>query len=125
MPCQVNGKTYFTRRELAQHCKALGLNIGERTIRFWESEGLLPRPIRLPGKGNRVWHDNKILERLKLIGALRRHRSLGGIKQLLEASDGAISLAKWRSSRFRYHLMLLPNGSYALSILPVKEDTDG
>jgi len=74
--------TLISRAELAAKAQAAGLNITVRTLRYWASVGLIPKPIyREHGK---AYYPADLLHELSVIEALRRGRRVEAIKQWLK-----------------------------------------
>jgi DNA-binding transcriptional MerR regulator len=61
----------ITRAELARQAQIEGMNVTERTIRYWAGENLLPRPVRLRGHGTRAFYSTDLLEMVRALVALR------------------------------------------------------
>lgn len=51
--------------------RARGIDIGERTLRYWAQVGLIPKPLKVKGKGNRAFYPASLVDRLAAIKALR------------------------------------------------------
>lgn len=64
-----------------------------RTVRFYQGEGLLPKPVR---RGRDAVYGGEHVERLRLIGELRdRGLTLGVIKDLLARPRPVRTVAEW------------------------------
>lgn len=61
----------ITRAELARRAQAKGLDVTERTIRYWAGKDLIPRPVRLPGQGPRAFYPASLLDLIGAMVALR------------------------------------------------------
>ena len=48
-PLYFGGEEYVTRVELVRRAQAEGLDISDRTIRYWATYNMFPRPYRLEG----------------------------------------------------------------------------
>lgn len=59
-----------------------GLDISERTLRYWAKEKLIPPPEF--NRDRRACYPISLIERLRLIDQLRQPRTLHGIKQMVE-----------------------------------------
>ena len=67
-----------------------------RTIRFYQSERLLPKPRRDARDGRVARYGPEHVERLRLIGELRdRGLKLPAIRHLIEEGDASESVARW------------------------------
>ena len=78
----------FTLTELAGESE-----VSERTIRYYQSEKLLPRPEK---RGRDAVYRPDHLERIRLIVDLRdRGLSLGTIRDLVTTDDPAATVAAW------------------------------
>jgi DNA-binding transcriptional MerR regulator len=68
--------------------------VAPRTIRFYQSQGLLPKPRR---KGRDALYDDEHRERLQLVAELQdRGLTLGAIRDLLaQHNKAALSVADW------------------------------
>jgi DNA-binding transcriptional MerR regulator len=76
---------------LAELAAASG--VSERTIRYYQSEKLLPRPDK---RGREAVYRPDHLERVRLIVDLRdRGLSLGTIRELVGTEDPAVTVAAW------------------------------
>jgi DNA-binding transcriptional MerR regulator len=73
-----------------------------RTIRFYQSEGLLPSPVR---HGREARYSNDHVERLRFIGAMReRGLSLAAIREMLAAdATDETAIAGWLGLRDVLH----------------------
>jgi len=79
----------FTIDQLASHT-----GVPSRTIRFYQSKGALPSPVR---RGRKAYYDRGHVERLELIARLQdRGLQIRAIRNLLEQLDcGQASLEDW------------------------------
>ena len=83
-----DGEFAFTLSELATESE-----VSERTIRYYQSEKLLPRPEK---RGRDAVYRSDHLERICLIVDLRdRGLSLGTIRDLVTTDDPAATVAAW------------------------------
>ena len=58
----------LTRDEVVELLTDEGYDVSYRTIRYWESEGLLPSPIR---SGRRVYYDDTSISKIRFLCATR------------------------------------------------------
>lgn len=75
--------TVITRKELAKKAHDAGMNITERTLRFWAMKGLIPKPII---HNRRAYYDDGLMEKLQLIESMRA-KSLQEMKDIVWKSD--------------------------------------
>lgn len=84
--------SWLTLPDLVARAAAQGLDVPERTVRFYVSKGLLPAPVKAPFEGadGRVaWFPADALRRLKRIGQLKAQgMSLEQIARALEGRRG-------------------------------------
>jgi DNA-binding transcriptional MerR regulator len=84
--------------DVLAECEKLGLEVSERTFRYYSVLGLLPRPVkRPPGSGDaRVhYYEPSILDRLRQIRNLQAEgHSLKQVKKLLEATTAQSPLLR-------------------------------
>jgi DNA-binding transcriptional MerR regulator len=59
---------YYSREELAEKARMEGMDVSERTIRYWEYLGLLPRAQR---QGQCVYHHESVLSMMRIIYTLK------------------------------------------------------
>lgn len=102
--------TMMSRSEIAQTIEQEGFEISERTLRYWESVGLLPKAQRI---GRRALHNPAILGNVRLLAATRP-KAVAAIRSQYVVRDGNKQL------RFRIN----PDGSLSLSIRIIKEQDD-
>lgn len=83
---------WLTLPDLVARAAAQGLDVPERTVRFYVTKGLLPAPVKAPFEGadGRVaWFPLEALRRLKRIGQLKAQgMSLEQIARALEGRRG-------------------------------------
>jgi len=97
----------MSRSEIVQIIGGEGLEISERTLRYWEAVGLLPSAQRL---GRRALHNPGILGSVRLLAATRP-KAVAAIRSQYVVIEG--------NKRLRFHIN--PDGSLSLSIKVVKE----
>ncbi len=86
-----NAATQFTLAELAERS-----SVSSRTIRFYQTKKLLPRPRKDATDGRVARYGEEHLERLDHIGKLSdRGLTLPAIRQLLDADDAAAQVSHW------------------------------
>jgi len=114
-----------TRGELAELARAEGMDVTERTIRYWASEGLLPRPYRVAGEGTRSFYPMSLLDRLRVLCATRPsrikklRRSIGKAETIHFGDDTFSVLpasAVWERDSTEFSLRMLEDGSGMLLI---------
>lgn len=98
---------WLTLPDLVARAAAQGLDVPERTVRFYVSKGLLPAPVKAPFEGadGRVaWFPVEALRRLKRIGQLKAQgMSLEQIARSLEGRRGpAVEEGPSREFAFRF-----------------------
>lgn len=72
---------------------AAATDLSERTIRYYQAEKLLPRPLK---RGREAVYHSDHIERLRLIVDLRdRGLSLGTIRDLVTSADPSSTVAAW------------------------------
>lgn len=113
--------------DVLAECEKLGLEVSERTFRYYSVLGLLPRPVkRPPGSGDaRVhYYEPTILERLRQIRSLQAEgHSLKQVKKLLEVTRSGPSaliqaLADGRfTAAFEQFLHSAPSREAALQLV--------
>ena len=86
-----------TRDELARLAQAEGLELTERTIRYWAKVGLIPHPRRVPGTGLKSFYPRSLLERLRVLAATRP----GAVKRLREGKRGEVETVRFGTHEFR------------------------
>ena len=70
--------------------------VAPRTIRFYQTKKLLPKPLKDASDGRIARYDDDHLTRLRMIGELRDHGlKLPAIKELLDASDPQSRISDW------------------------------
>jgi DNA-binding transcriptional MerR regulator len=83
---------------ILERCKARGLDVTERMLRFYATEGILPRP---EGTDTELGYGPWVVTRLAVIDTMRNRfgRSLRDIRTLLRGEDdhGALLLEKLRA----------------------------
>jgi len=116
----------ISRTELAEKAQRAGLNITARTLRYWASVGLIPKPVY--GERGKALYPEALLDELRVIDKLRKPRSISAIKEWLEKpvieelSVGEkrfqiiANLGKSFSQGREYSLKLTRCGQYVLSI---------
>lgn len=86
MNCQEIANKLVTRQELAKEARARGVNVTERTLRYWAMRGLIPKPVI---KQRRACYPLSLLETLEKIEPLRR-KTIEQVKRIV-----------WESMLFR------------------------
>jgi len=86
---------FVSRAELSELAQKEGLNISVRTLRYWAQKGFIPRPTRKPGYGNRAFYHKSLLERLRILAALRPANI-----QALRRDASAAEIMKFGESQF-------------------------
>jgi MerR family redox-sensitive transcriptional activator SoxR len=77
---------------IGEVARQTGLKVS--AIRFYESEGLLPRAAR---SGGMRMYDSRAIERLQLIAAAQRYGfRLGEIREMLRVTEGKMPQGGWR-----------------------------
>jgi len=62
----------IARDELARKAREdLGLDVDERTIRFWAKEGLMPWPKRIDGRGLKSFYPEEMLDWVAVLASIR------------------------------------------------------
>lgn len=121
----------ITRAELARRAQAEGLDVTERTIRYWAGQNLLPRPVRLRGQGTRAFYPVDLLDLVRALVALRpaKIRSLreqvcemrAKPTELLEVGEQQFKVLStpisWSGKGFEYRLYALADNSGDLVLL--------
>lgn len=131
----------ITRAELAQRAQDEGLDVTERTIRYWAGQNLLPRPIRLRGQGTRAFYPASLLDMVRALVALRPAKIRSLREQLYEAQIRPTKLLgapetngqrfevlstpiSWSSQDFEYSLYTLADDSGSLLLLKKKRNLE-
>jgi DNA-binding transcriptional MerR regulator len=70
VPLCFGGKEYITRKELVRRAQAEGLDVEDRTIRYWATKDMFPRPYRLEGHKT-PYYPASLLARLRVMVATR------------------------------------------------------
>lgn len=123
--CQLSGEELITRKELAVLAQAEGLDLSVRTLRYWAQKGLIPRPTLIEGAGNVAFYPVALLERLRILAALRPAR-IQALKSKLLAEETldfgdkrfvvTPPLAQWQRNGSEYEIRFLANGAGMLLI---------
>lgn len=100
----------LTLEEVLARCEQQGLEVSERTFRYYAVLGLLPRPVKRPDGDARVhYYEPHVLERLAEIRKLQADgHSLKQVKKLLESSGErppllrALADGRWQEACRRY-----------------------
>jgi DNA-binding transcriptional MerR regulator len=69
----------MSTHEILRMANALGIDIDYSTLRFWQTRGLIPKPVRGPvhqGRGTRGYYDTSLIERLAFIREIQKTFSL-------------------------------------------------
>jgi len=66
-----DGEEYITRKELVRRAQAEGLEVKERTIMYWATENMFPRPFRIDGHGKVAYYPASIMAQLRAMVATR------------------------------------------------------
>ncbi len=124
----------ITRAELARRAQAEGLDVTERTIRYWAGRNLLPRPVRLRGRGTRAFYPVDLLNLVRALVALRPARIKSLREQVCEMQAKPAELLEigeqqfkvlpspisWSGQGFEYRLYTLADSSGDLLLLKKK-----
>lgn len=85
-----NKTELLTQPEFIDEAKSAGINMPERTLRYYITLGLLPPPQKIPGNGNVGYWDRKLLSRITTINELTREgESLESIKSILSSAQAS------------------------------------
>lgn len=70
-PFFFDGEEYVIRAELVRRAQAEGLDVTERTVRYWATNDMFPRPFRVEGCGKFAFYPVSLLPRLRAMVATR------------------------------------------------------
>jgi len=113
------------RDQLAALAQAEGMTLTSRTIRYWASKGWIPKPWRIEGEGPRAYYPLSLLERLRVLSALRPHRLQAIKKGLGEAETIKFgedtfsvlpAIARWERENTEFSVRVLEDGTGMLLI---------
>jgi len=119
-----------SRDDLAAIAQAEGIPLIVRTIRYWAKMGWIPQPWRVEGEGNRAFYPLSLLERLRVLSALRP-RHLAAIKANLGEAETITfgedtfrvlpAIARWERDNTEFSVQVLEDGSGMLLIQRKKQ----
>jgi hypothetical protein len=115
----------ISREELVSIAQGEGMTLTSRTLRYWASKGWIPYPWRVEGQGPRAFYPLSLLERLRVLSAIRpqRLRSLRenvGEAETISFGEESFSVlpvsAHWERDNTEFSLRMLEDGSGMLLI---------
>ena len=113
------------RDDLVTLAQREGMALTTRTLRYWASRGWIPYPWRVDGEGLRAYYPRSLLERLRVLSAIRpgRLRSLReniGEAETIQFGEDSFSVlpacASWERENTEFSLRMLEDGSGMLLI---------
>jgi hypothetical protein len=118
------------RDELVSIAQGEGMTLTARTLRYWASKGWIPYPWRVEGEGLRAFYPLSLLERLRVLSAIRpqRLRALRenvGEAETIQFGEESFSVlpasAHWQRDNTEFSLRMLEDGSGMLLIRQKKD----
>lgn len=70
-PFIFEGEEYITRTEMIRRAQAEGLEVTERTVRYWATSNMFPRPFRIEGGGKTAFYPVSLMPKLRAMVATR------------------------------------------------------
>ena len=113
------------RDDLAQLARDEGLRLTSRTLRYWAQRGWLPQPWRVEGDGLRAYYPLSLLERIRVLSAIRPRRIQAIRANLSEAETIQFgedtfsvlpAIAHWERENTEFSIRMLEDGSGMLLI---------
>lgn len=95
-----DGEEYITRAELVKRAQAEGLEVTERTVRYWATYNMFPRPFRLDVDGHRktAFYPVSLMPRLRAMIATRP-RVIKKVRD--ELMEGGLKIVRIGSHQFQ------------------------
>lgn len=114
-----------SRDDLVRIAQAEGMTLTARTLRYWAKMNWIPKPWRVEGEGVRAFYPLSLLERLRVLSALRPKR-LQAIKENLGEAETIQfgedtfsvlpAIAHWERDGTEFSVRVLEDGSGMLLI---------
>lgn len=113
------------RPELAALAQREGMTLTVRTLRYWAQQGWIPRPWRVEGEGLRAFYPKSLLERLRVLSAIRPRRlqklkaGLGEAETIQfgeETFSVLPAIARWERDGTEFSVQVLEDGTGMLLI---------
>jgi len=113
------------RQELVTLAQAEGMTLTIRTLRYWSMMGWIPRPWRVEGEGLRAYYPVSLLERLRVLSAIRPHHlqklkeGLGEAETIQfgeETFSVLPAIVRWEREKTEYSVRVLADGTGMLLI---------
>jgi len=113
------------RDDLAAIAQGEGMALTTRTLRYWAQKGWIPYPWRVKGDGQRAYYPLSLLERLRVLSAIRPHRMKGFRKNIGEAETIQFgedtfsvlpAVAHWERDSTEFTVRMLEDGTGMLLI---------
>lgn len=113
------------RDDLAELARSEGMDITTRTLRYWAQRGWIPHPWRLDGEGHRAFYPKSLLERLRVLSAMRPGRlkkirdNIGDAETIQFGEDSfqvLPALVRWEREGTEFSARVLADGSGMLLI---------
>lgn len=118
------------RDELASIAQEQGMTLTSRTLRYWAQMGWIPKPWRVKGEGVRAFYPLSLLDRLRVLSAIRPHR-LQAIKENLGKAETIQfgedtfsvlpAIARWERGDTEFSVQMLEDGTGMLLIQRKKQ----
>lgn len=114
-----------SRDELASIAREQGMELTSRTLRYWAKMDWIPKPWRVEGEGLRAFYPLSLLERLRVLSAIRPQRlqalkeSLGATETLQFGEDTFSvlpALVRWERGDTEFSVQMLEDGTGMLLI---------
>lgn len=115
----------ISRDELAAIAQSEGMTLTTRTLRYWALMDWIPKPWRIEGEGQRAFYPLSLLERLRILSALRP-RCLQKIKESLGEAETIQfgkdtfsvlpAIARWERENTEFAIQMLADGTGMLLI---------
>ena len=113
------------RDDLAAVAQSEGMSLTTRTLRYWAKMGWIPYPWRVEGEGLKAYYPLSLLERLRVLSALRPHRiqkikeNLGEAETIQFGKDTfrvLPAIARWERGSTEFTVRVLEDGTGMLLI---------
>ena len=124
-------KDLIPRDDLAALAQQEGMNLTVRTLRYWAGKGWIPKPWRVEGQGIRAFYPLSLLERIRVLSAIRPKRLQAFKENLREAEviqfgEDTFSVlpavAHWEREKTEFSIRMLEDGSGMLLIQRKKDE---
>ena len=115
----------ISREDLAALAQSKGLSVTIRTLRYWAERGWIPRPLRIEGEGLRAYYPKALLERVRVLAAIRPYR-ISAIREnvaeveTVQFGEDSFSvlpaIARWERDNTEFTIQMLEDGTGMLLI---------